>query len=82
MPKGKYNRPLKPVELPIGPSIAYLALTQGQFALIDRDDAAYLGSFNWCADWCAHTKSYYAQRLAGGVKIKLHRFLLWLSAWR
>lgn len=36
------------VIIPPGPSIAYLPLTQGLYALIDRDDAAQVERWNWC----------------------------------
>lgn len=35
--------------VPIGPSIAYVPLTQGKFSLIDRDNARWLGKVLWCA---------------------------------
>lgn len=35
--------------MPVGPSIAYIPLTKGLFALIDREDADWAGGFNWCA---------------------------------
>ena len=52
----------RPIEIPIGPSIAYVPLTQGQFALIDREDAAIVGLHNWYALWSARTVSFYAYR--------------------
>lgn len=39
----------RPIIIPIGPSIAYVPLTQGYYALIDREDAELLGRWNWCA---------------------------------
>lgn len=50
------------VIVPIGPSIAYVPLTQGQFALIDSDDAAEIGKYNWHAQWKPTTQSFYARR--------------------
>lgn len=41
--------PTRPAIIPIGPSIAYLPLTQGLFALIDREDAPQLEKFKWQA---------------------------------
>jgi len=52
----------RPIEIPIGPSIAYVPLTQGQFALIDRDNAAMVGLHNWYARWSAKTASFYGYR--------------------
>lgn len=48
--------------IPVGPSIAYLELTQGQFTRIDRDLAAELGQWNWYAHWEPACHSFYAWR--------------------
>lgn len=52
---------LRQIIIPIGPSIAYVPLTRGQYALIDREDAQWAGRWNW------HTRksssgTYYAAR--------------------
>ena len=52
--------PLRPVLIPIGPSIAYVQLTQGHFSLIDREDAAWVGQWNWRAIRSACTRDWYA----------------------
>lgn len=39
----------RPIFIPIGPSIAYVPLTQGQHALIDAEDANKVSAFNWFA---------------------------------
>ena len=52
----------RPVIIPIGPSIAYIPLTQGQFALIDSDDVYKVCNHNWCAEWGKTLKAYYAKR--------------------
>lgn len=59
----------------IGPSIAYIPLTRGQFATVDWDDAIFLSQWNWCVGY--HNGKYrYAYRgtRAGGVNktIYLH----------
>lgn len=63
----------------IGPSIAYIPLTQGQMALVDADDAEELASFNWCAH-LSRNRVYYVQRsmkVDGGQKYQsMHGFLL------
>jgi hypothetical protein len=61
MPR-QYTRQIRPIEIPIGPSIAYVPLTQGQFALIDREDAEWVGQWNWAASWIPKQATYYAQR--------------------
>lgn len=68
MPTGVYPRglrgpyKLRSIEIVIGPSIALVTLTQGQFSLIDADDAERVGKSNWHAYWNSCTKSYYAYR--------------------
>lgn len=53
------------VIIPIGPSIAYVPLTKGQFSLIDADDAHLIGRWNWRAQWKANAKVFYASRKSG-----------------
>lgn len=50
------------VRIPIGPSIAYVELTKGQWALIEVDDALSIGEHNWAAAWNNKTQSFYARR--------------------
>lgn len=70
MPSGVYIRNargpyrLKPVLMVVGPSIAYVQLSRGQFALIDSDDAGFIGRWNWNAKWSKNSGSYYARRTA------------------
>lgn len=54
--------PKRQIIIPIGPSIAYIPLTKGQFALIDRVDEEWIGQWNWAASWNPHQKTFYAQR--------------------
>lgn len=65
---------------PIGPSIAYVPLTQGQYSIIDSDDAASVGKYNWTAVRVAGTNSFYAFSgvVVRGVRtrIGLHRFVM------
>lgn len=56
--------------VPIGPSIAYVPLTRGYFALIESDDVGRVGIHNWCAS--EKTTGVYATRRGG---VYLHRFL-------
>lgn len=68
MPTGLYKRKprgcykLRTIFVPIGPSIAYVPLTRGQFALIDSHNATWIGKYNWYALWNKCTKSFYAAR--------------------
>jgi hypothetical protein len=80
MTKKPYNlvnrRPVRKIIIPIGPSIAYVPLTQGRFALIDSADAVEVGKYNWCAHKDYTTGKYYAERCAGRKTLTMHRFLL------
>lgn len=54
MPIGVYTRPerlkrpVRPIQFVIGPSIAYVPLSRGLFALIEVDDAHLVWGKNWC----------------------------------
>lgn len=65
---------------PIGPSIAYVPLTRGQYSTIEVDDAPFVGRDNWYAMWDASGQQFYAVRLftKEGKKglLRLHRELL------
>jgi hypothetical protein len=57
------NKPsIRPVLTPVGPSISYVELTQGQWALIDANDVSAVGDHNWSASWNKITGSFYAVR--------------------
>src|ERR1700679_708868 len=60
MPKGV--KPIRSLDIPIGPSIAYIPLTQGQFSLVDAEDATWLSGWNWYARYNPGTRSFYAER--------------------
>lgn len=68
MPTGQYIR--KPRVLssrqaifPVGPSVAYIPLSKGLFALVDWDDANWISKYNWyCSE--AKNKTTYAIREA------------------
>lgn len=75
MPRGKYTRPKREVIMVIGPSLAYVQLTRGMFALIDSEDAERVGETNWVAAWTDH--GFYAVRTTIDRKrMPLHRFIL------
>lgn len=57
----QYNRDYSAI-LPIGPSIAYIPLTQGFFALVDREDAEMLAQRPWQVYKRAAKKTTYAYR--------------------
>jgi hypothetical protein len=75
----KYAKVLRVIEVLIGPSIAYVPLTQGQYALIDSEDAPRLNQWNWHALWSDGVGGFYAWRKgrAGEPKsnICMHRIL-------
>lgn len=69
----------RPIIFPIGPSIAYVPLTQGQFALIDSEDVERVGMYRWCADFAEGTQTFYARthaKIADRNSTRLHRFIL------
>lgn len=67
--------PRRPVIIPIGPSIAYVQLTNGQFSLIDACDAERVGRFNWKACWDRKTCIFYASRCTSLDGINKTHFL-------
>lgn len=61
----------------IGPSIAYIPLTQGQFTCVDWSDAASLAQWNWSACRKPQRGLFYAQRgnYPTGI-VLMHRHLM------
>jgi len=57
-----YKRTVRPIIFVIGPSIAYVELTQGLYSLIESEDAARVGESNWCARLKKHSGKFYAMR--------------------
>lgn len=79
--KKKRKHPVKELILPIGPSIAYVPLTRGMYALIDMEDAGWIGQSNWYAKKCYRAGNYYAQRHTEGdggkdLILTMHRAIL------
>lgn len=73
---------IRPVVKPIGPSIAYLQLTQGQFTLIDLEDADDVGRWNWFAQWVPLSLNFRCARhewlaeTKSCKKINLHSYIV------
>lgn len=57
-----YCRKTRMPIFPIGPSVAYIPLTRGQFAVVDSYIADDLCARNWYAHWNIGTQSFYAVR--------------------
>jgi len=78
MPAGHYTRKVKKVIRPIGPSIAYVPLTQGMYARINSSRADSLGKWNW--HLLKGRNTYYAVRLEHildkTVAILMHQAIL------
>lgn len=76
MPR-KYTRR---AHVPVGPSIAYIELTQGQWSLIDADDAGSVEQRNWCAMRVRKSDDFYVFttiRIDGRKKlVGMHSFIL------
>lgn len=53
---------LRPIIRVIGPSIAYVELTQDQYSLIDSQDAELVGQYNWFAQYKPKSNKYIAGR--------------------
>ena len=63
--------------VPVGPSVAYIPLTKGQFALVDAADVELVGFHNWYAQWNPATRTFYAYReITGRKKQAMHSVLL------
>lgn len=91
MPKGHYVRRLgrrkrkPPIIIPVGPSIAYVPLTRGKFALIDSIDVALVSTRNWHAHRSRKTASWYAvakvtNDLGRDESRQMHRLILDLKS--
>ena len=61
--------------LPVGPSIAYVPLTQGQFAVVDAEDVHLVQDCTWHALYHPRTRSYYAKSSCCG-RVLLHRLVM------
>jgi hypothetical protein len=72
MPTGHYphKHSPRPIQFVIGPSIAYVPLTQGKFAVIDSSSASAVSRFPWC-----YARGY-AVSAHNGKRIFMHRFIL------
>lgn len=63
---------LRPIIRLIGPSIAYVELTQEQFSCINIDDIPAVEGRNWYSQWNPKTKSFYACRCNKGILELMH----------
>lgn len=81
MPRSK-SIPIRQPIYVIGPSIAYIPLTQGQFALVDWEDAARIAKYDWFAYFDKSCGFYYAKRRVPGPEprqiMSMHAFILGL----
>lgn len=81
IPRGRLDTPRRVPIRVIGPSIAYLPLTQGFFAVIDAEDIERVSEYSWHVTSTAHYSPRYARAakwIAPGKvdNFTLHRFLL------
>ena len=60
MPKQRVVR--HEVVQPLDTSYRLIPLTQGQNAIVDALDFEWLSKYNWYAQWCECTQSFYARR--------------------
>ena len=61
MPTGVYVRKRRKAIIPIGPSIAYIPLTRGFYALIDRENAEWLEKYAWRVHFDEKSRNFYAR---------------------
>lgn len=81
MPRGSYNIREHRSIVPIGPSIAYIPLTRGLYALVDAADAEPLSRINWFAKWDQDCRCFYAgtnmPKESGGYRLAgMHSVIL------
>lgn len=62
----------RPAIFPVGPSIAYIPLTQGKFSLVDADDAPKLALMNWSAYTAKTRNTVYAIRGRMKTQQRMH----------
>lgn len=62
-------------QIRIDGNVAYVPLTQGYEAIIDADDAAEVGRFNWYA-YVSPWTVYAARRMKNSSELRLHNFLI------
>lgn len=77
MPLGNWK--VRPIIVPVGPSIAYVELTKEMYALIDIEDAAEAGRHNWSAQRNRNSGAYYAHTNTGWpnrYSLFLHQLIL------
>lgn len=60
--------PRREIIIPIGPSIAYIPLTKGLFALIDSQDVEEVGKHSWSAHTSRHAGRIYTSYAATAIK--------------
>ena len=72
MPIGVYQHKHTPrqIVIPIGPSIAYVPLSQGQFAVVDVEDIPKIEHLPWC-----YARGY-AVSMHAGKRLYMHRTVL------
>lgn len=76
----QYKLKIRPIIVPIGPSIAYVPLSKGLYALIEVDDIALVENANWSAnsEMCRDgvTVRNYARTNRSGMHKKMQNWIL------
>lgn len=72
----RHRQPPARIEPPQPPDdgVRYIALTQGQFAIVDATDYEWLNKYRWCAS--KHAGKYYARRFTTKGTIWMHREIM------
>jgi hypothetical protein len=77
MPRGIFPRSIRPVMFVIGPSIAYVPLTQGKFALIEAEDCSLVNGKKWYASFIKDNCGYRAaHRISDKEHLLMHRLIM------
>lgn len=64
------------VTQPLDKPYRFIALTQGQNAIVDVQDFSWLSQWNWHARWNERTRSFYAVRREGRQQLRMHRVII------
>lgn len=59
---------------------AKIALTRGQFTLVDDEDFEILNIHKWYASWIPAMHNFYASKMSKRNTVKIHREIMGLSS--
>ena len=68
--------PKREIIIPIGPSIAYVPLTDGYFSVIEVEDIPKINQWSWSTNNSPHNTTKYARSTHGQKQVALHRLIM------